>query len=524
MITFRRAFSLTTLSCAALLLAVSADASLFGGGGEGDGYPDKGKAIELLKPAADYSGMLTDRPRTLGIMRARAQGFVPSPALHDYVKGVMLKLLAGINLPPSFQPEVRILAAPEFAGECTPDGTLIITVGLLEKLDNEDELAFVLGHELAHAIYRHRIADWYKKSQLYAVVNGAAVDQVGISTAVAVSGANAGQVARGLDFAQHLLKLSANVLTPQFEKGQEDAADALGFDMMVKAGYSTDAANSVLDKLAEQEREAKAAADAARAAAQRDNGSGGGPVANVFNAIGGVSGLLSLSQGHVSTQQIEDVGLTVFDAAVDSMAEDATTHHPAKEREKLLAAYEFREYRDTLPATPKPLPWKGAHPANPALAQLIAHYGDAENAAAYVADANAGSASSAKADAQRAITAPTSNHAYTEYVVAELYDQEKNSAQSEAALLRAVNGPEPSWAVYSRLANIYIARGEWAKAQALMDQANARFDNSPVLLPMRIKVLAGAGRSSEAQALVAQCKSYDIDELDAECKKAAGQG
>src|SRR5581483_6816561 len=248
MTTLRRALSLATVTCAALLLAANAGAGLFGGGGQGEGYPDKGKAIDLLKPAADYSGMLTDRPRTLGIMRARAQGFVPSPALHDYVKGVMMKLLAGMNLPPSFQPEVRILAAPEFAGECTPDGTLIITVGLLEKLDNEDELAFVIGHELAHAIYQHKIADWYKKSQLYAVVNGAAVDQVGITTAVAISGGNAGQVARGLDFAQQLLKLSANVLTPQFEKGHEDAADALGFDMMVKAGYSTDAANAVLDK------------------------------------------------------------------------------------------------------------------------------------------------------------------------------------------------------------------------------------------------------------------------------------
>ena len=524
MIAFRRALAATTVACTALLMSASADAGLIGGGGQGDGYPGKGRAIDLLNPASDYSGMLTDRPRTLGIMRARAQGFVPSPELHAYVRGVMMKLLAGVQLPPSFQPDVRILAAPEFAGECTPDGTLIITIGLLEKLDNEDELAFVIGHELSHAIYRHRIDNWYKKSQLYAVVNGAAIDQVGVRVAVGVSGVNAGNFARGLDFAQHLLKLSANVLAPQFEKGQEDAADALGFDMMVKAGYSTDAANGVLDKLAEQEAEAKAAADAAEVAAQRDNGSGGGgTVGDVFNKIGGIGGIMSLSQGHVSNEQIQTIGLAAFDAAVDSMSEDATTHHPAKEREKLLSAYEFREYRDVLPATPKPLPWKGK-PTSPALVALMAHYADAEDAAAYVADTSAGTASGAQASVQKAVTSPTSNHAYTEYVASEMYDQQKASAQSEAALLRAVDGPEPSWAVYSRLANIYIARGDWTKAQSLMDQANARFENSPVLLPERIEILRGAGRTGEAEQLVSQCKTYDIDELDSECKKAAGEG
>ncbi len=513
----RRALAAVTVASGLFAAATLTQAGMFGGGGQGDGYPDKGKALDQLKSAADYSSMLTDRPRTLGIMRSRAQGFVPSPQLHAYVRGVMMKLLAGVQMPPSFKPEVRILAAPEFAGECTPDGTLILTIGLLEKLDNEDELAFVLGHELSHAIYQHKVADWYKKSQFYAVVNGAAIDQSGVITAVALSGRNAGNVARGLDFAQHLLKLSSNVLTPQFEKGQEDAADALGFDLMVKAGYDTEAANGVLDKLAQQEAEAKAAADAAKAAAKQDSGSS---VGEFFDKSGGVGGLMSLASGHVSREQIEDVSLAAFDTAVDSMSEDATTHHPAKEREKLLASYQFREYRDALPAAPKPLPWKGK---DQALAQLMAHYADAEDTAAYIADSSASNAATAQASMQKAVTMPTTDHAYTEFVASEYYDEKKKTAQSEAALLKAVSGPEPSWGVYSRLANIYIARGEWAKAQNLMEQAVVRFENSPVLLPKRIEILRGSGRQGEAEQLVPQCKSYDIDELTSECKKAAGE-
>ncbi len=72
-------------------------------------------------------------------MRTRGQGFVPSPELHAYAQGVMMRLLKGVNLPPSFRPEVHVLATPEFTGECTPDGTLIVSVGLLELLETEDE-------------------------------------------------------------------------------------------------------------------------------------------------------------------------------------------------------------------------------------------------------------------------------------------------------------------------------------------------------------------------------------------------
>jgi thioredoxin-like negative regulator of GroEL len=117
---------------------------------------------------------------------------------------------------------------------------------------------------------------------------------------------------------------------------------------------------------------------------------------------------------------------------------------------------------------------------------------------------------------------PTADHAYTEFVAAEYYQLDRNGGLSEAALVKAANGPEPSWEVYSRLTDIYIARGDYTKAQALMDRAVVRFENSPVLLPKRIEVLRGAGRQSEAQALVPQCKRYDIDELTDACKKAAG--
>jgi Zn-dependent protease with chaperone function len=482
-----------------------------------NGYPDRGRAIDALHPAADYTDIAAGRPLALGIMRARANGFVPSPVMQAYANGVLAKLLRGVPLPASFQPQVRVLAAPEFSALCTPDGTIIITIGLLEQLDNEDELAFILGHEVSHAIYRHHEKDWFKKSQYFAVVNGAAVQSV--ADAVSRSGLGHGNdIARGLDVAAHLSKLSANVLAPQMSQDQEDAADALGFDLMVRAGYDSEAAMAVMDKLAEQEAEAAAAARAAKVAAKADHGSSHG---------GGGGGLFGGVLGAVGSAMSGDwagVAIFAFDTAVDNMSDEAVSHHPAPERLKLLSNYQFKQYRDALPAQPTPLPWAEGNRSKDGVAMtaLLAHYAAAENAAAYIADASQGSPDSARSEVTRSSTAPTSDHAYTQFVAYEYYDKNGQKPQSEAALQRAANGPEASWEIYSRLIDVHVARGDWAGALRVMDQAVVRFEDSPVLLPKHIQLLAGSGDTAGARALLPKCKSYDIDELTDACKKAAG--
>jgi predicted Zn-dependent protease len=505
---------LVIVAAAGAMLALSSVAQA----NQGDGYPSQGTALQQLVPAVDYSQALQGRPLALGIMRSRAQGFVPSPQLHDYVKGVLVRLLANVRLPASFKPEVRVLAAPEFAGECTPDGTLIVSVGLLEQIENEDELAFVIGHEVAHAIYRHEAKNWTKKSQYYAVVSGTAKDALAQSAYTVAS--MTPYLGAALSLARHLEKLSDNVLMPQMERGQEDAADALGFDLMVKAGYDPEAALAVMDKLAEQEAEAARAAAEAKAAqktTERANTMSG------FNV--GMQVLGVVMSGGTNALAWANLAVYAFGAAVDNMAEDATSHHPAKEREDLLSAYAYREYRGVPLASTTPLPWgaDSKSPMKPQLTGLLAHYTSAENAAAYVADNTQGTASATQLYIATSTAAPTADHAYTEFVAAEYYQLGKQPALSEAALIRATHGTEPSWEVYARLADVYIAHGNYAKAQALMDEAVRRFENSPVLLPKRIEILRGAGREADAKALVPQCGNYGIDELTDICRRAAGE-
>ncbi len=221
--------------------------------------------------------------------------------------------------------------------------------------------------------------------------------------------------------------------------------------------------------------------------------------------------------GNAMSGNWTDVAIFAFDTAVDNMSDEAVSHHPAPERLKLLSNYAFKQYRDALPAQPTPLPWAEGNKSKDGVAMtaLLAHYAAAENAAAYIADSSQGSADSARSEVTRSSTAPTADHAYTQFVAYEYYDKAGQKPQSEAALTRAANGPEASWEVYSRLIDLHMARNDWAGALRVMDQAVIRFEDSPVLLPKHIQILSGRWRShqrAQAQDLMPRCKSYDIKE------------
>ena len=56
---------------------------------------------------------------------------------------------------PRFQWRFYVLESPQINAFCLPGGKIFVYTGLLKLVDNEDQLAAVIGHEVAHAILRH---------------------------------------------------------------------------------------------------------------------------------------------------------------------------------------------------------------------------------------------------------------------------------------------------------------------------------------------------------------------------------
>lgn len=100
--------------------------------------------------------------------------------VYSYVKGIVQKLLSSgkIKYRNEFAWEVKIINDDETLNAfVTPGGYIYLYTGLMKFLDSEDELAGVLGHEMAHADQRHstqRMTQSYGIATLISVVTGKA--------------------------------------------------------------------------------------------------------------------------------------------------------------------------------------------------------------------------------------------------------------------------------------------------------------------------------------------------------------
>jgi len=104
-----------------------------------------------------------------------------------------------------------------------PGGQIFITRALLDKLENEAQLAGVLGHEIGHVINRH-------------AAEHMATGRLGQILTVAVGvGASGGQD-RGRT-ATMAAAMANQMLTLRYSRGDESQADEIGLKYMAQAGY-----------------------------------------------------------------------------------------------------------------------------------------------------------------------------------------------------------------------------------------------------------------------------------------------
>lgn len=100
--------------------------------------------LEMFEEAATYFDSLQTNNHLL-----------EDSSLVNYLYGVTDRLLPGQRKLTPWKIYVEKDLTPN-AG-AFPDGRLLITTGLLLRFDSEAQLAFVLGHELAHYLYRHSL-------------------------------------------------------------------------------------------------------------------------------------------------------------------------------------------------------------------------------------------------------------------------------------------------------------------------------------------------------------------------------
>jgi predicted Zn-dependent protease len=118
-----------------------------------------------------------------------------------------------------------------------PGGPIFITRGLLDRLENEAQLAGVLGHEVGHVIARHSAAH-IAKSQL----------AQGLINAVGIAGSDDGS---GGQHAAQVAAVVAQMVQLRYGRSDELQADTLGVRLMSEASYDPRALLEVMRILSE---------------------------------------------------------------------------------------------------------------------------------------------------------------------------------------------------------------------------------------------------------------------------------
>jgi predicted Zn-dependent protease len=155
---------------------------------------------------------------------------IQDPGLQAYVEKVGKSLVPSWVDPNVYRFTFSIIADPSLNAFALPDGTVVVHTGLLAALENEAQLATVLGHEIGHVTHRHGFRGYKHQSgkmkwlQLGALVGGVVV---GTQTDSALAGLLTGVGSN--------LAISAAV--NGHGRDLEDEADRVGLHYMVEAGY-----------------------------------------------------------------------------------------------------------------------------------------------------------------------------------------------------------------------------------------------------------------------------------------------
>ncbi len=146
--------------------------------------------------------------------------------LNQYIDDVGQRL-ARHSHRPNLKYEFKVVNDSTPNAFALPGGFIAITRGLLINIDNEAQLAAVLGHEIGHVTARHSVQEMQRSAIM--------------GTTVSMLGTLAGKTDYGPLLAQ-AANLTANLVSKRYSREQEYEADRLGIEYMARGHYALNGA------------------------------------------------------------------------------------------------------------------------------------------------------------------------------------------------------------------------------------------------------------------------------------------
>jgi predicted Zn-dependent protease len=174
------------------------------------------------------------------------------PLLEEYINDIARRLT-----PPEVEQQgvpirVRIVQDPSLNAFAYPNGALYVHTGLLARVENEAQLATVLGHEIIHVINRDAVRHYRSTRNKVIAANVAA-----IAASIGVSAVAGDQWRRGNAVTGAVISQTANVMlglglqlgllaaVNGYGRSIEDEADVEAMRLLTQAGYDPNEAPKV---------------------------------------------------------------------------------------------------------------------------------------------------------------------------------------------------------------------------------------------------------------------------------------
>jgi len=134
---------------------------------------------------------------------------------------------------PGWKWEVNVINSNELNAYCMPGGKIMFYSGLIRQLNlSDDEIAVVMGHEIAHALREH------SREQVSQAI--AAQTAIGVGAALLGLGQGSADMA-GVAY--------QSLIATRFSRTDENEADRIGLELTARAGYDPRAGVSMWQKM-----------------------------------------------------------------------------------------------------------------------------------------------------------------------------------------------------------------------------------------------------------------------------------
>lgn len=169
----------------------------------------------------------------------------PDEQLDSYVNAVLKKLIAGREEAWGADIKAYIVYDSDFNAMMFPNGFMIVHTGLLAHLDNEAQLATILGHELTHFLHRHSLKQQNNLVNITAFLSALRVAAVGASCGLAYSGYDPTAISTIHDS----IAIGLQGAFYGYSRSAEFDADNGGFNLIKETGYDVNEAKVAMENM-----------------------------------------------------------------------------------------------------------------------------------------------------------------------------------------------------------------------------------------------------------------------------------